>query len=455
MDGRCEPTGSDTRMVPHGIVSASACFNFFPEQAATCPVDEGALVETQRGNWVDLAYPPLFYQAMSFFVGPDMQTSVLMMRAVNIALHVAVAIALFLLLPRALRPPLIWGMAISIVPLGMFLVASVNPSAWALTSASGLWLAALGWFSQSGWRRWGLGALATVLLIIGAGARADAAVYSVLALLAAAVLAFRATRRYAALLLLPAVLSIMAVVAFLSTGQSQALDSGASETPRFPFSTLVFLNLRTLPDLWVGVFGDFGIGGLGWLDTDMPGTTSLTAGALFAALAFWGLRRGDARKWLALAGIGLSLVVLPMYMLVLNDALVGEWVQPRYIYPLIIMFGGIALTGFPRPALGLRRMQLVVIGVGLAVANSLGLHANMRRYITGTDVSNFNLDAAREWWWNAPITPMAVWLAGSLCFALALAVLVWVAERASAAEPAAGASPAIFGEQPRPVPKQV
>jgi hypothetical protein len=179
-----------------------------------------------------------------------------------------------------------------------------------------------------------------------------------------------------------------------------------------------------LPQLWAGVFG---VWGLGWLDTFMPGVVWVTTLTVFGAIAFWGLRVGDARKWLALGGVGAGLVVVPLYILVHDGVLVGAGVQPRYIYPMIVIFGGVAVVGFLRANLGLRPLQLIVAGTGLAVANSIALHVNMRRYITGADVLNFNLNSRIEWWWETPLSPMLVWFAGSAAFALAIASLVWIA----------------------------
>lgn len=420
VQGQCELTDSDARAVPEAIFDVSACYVFASDRSAACPVDEGSITETLRGNWVDEAYPPLFYWAMSAFVGPDIQTSVLLMRAANVMLYVGLITALFFTLPQALRPPLAWGTMISIAPLGMFLVASVNPSAWAVISASGLWVAAWGWFVQSGWRKWAVGTLAATFLILGAGARADAAIFGVLALVVAAVLAFERTRRYFAHLIPVVVLAVGAVVAFFSTGQSSSLASDtAPQDGSMPISTLTFTNLQRLPDLWAGAFDH-----LGWLDTEMPAITSVTAVALFSAIVFWGLRSGGPRKWLAIAGLTASLVIVPMAMLLLNDVVVGQWVQSRYIYPMIIMLGGVALVGLARPTLGLRRTQLAVVGTALVVAESMALHANIRRYTTGADVLNFNLNAPIEWWWNTPVQPMTVWLLGTLCFALVLVCLM-------------------------------
>jgi hypothetical protein len=420
--GQCEATDSDRyRMLPSDVMDAALCFKHEPTQAATCPLDPDTMVKTDRGNWYGGAYPPLYYFAMSAFAGEDLSTSIVIMRSTAAVLYVGLLTALFFLLPRPQRVPLVWGAAISIVPLGMFLIPSVNPSGWALLSASGLWVATWGWFDQTGWRKWALGAMAAVFLVVGAGARSDAAVYGGLALVAATVLGFRRDRRFAAETILPAVLLAVAVAFFFSGTQSGIVSSETAQESTLSMSTLAFVDAKLLPELWVGALGYWG---LGWLDTKMPGIVWVTTTALFGAMMFWGLSRGYARKWIALSGVFAALVIVPIYILLHDGVIIGSYVQPRYIYPIIVILGGVALAGFARANLGMRRVHLIVAGGALSLANAVALHVNMRRYITGIDNPNFNLDAPIEWWWGGPISPMTVWSVGSIAFAMALFALV-------------------------------
>lgn len=422
IEGRCETTDSDqVRRLPMDLAEAAQCYAFQPEQSATCPLDEDVMSRTERGNWVDNGYPPVFYGVMTVFVTDDVSVSILMMRAFNALLFVGTLCALFFLLPLRMRPNLVWGSLIAIVPLGMFLIPSANPSSWAILQASGLWLAVWGFFEQTGRRKIGLAVVSTALMIFGAGARSDSAAYGIVALAVAIVLAFRPTKKFLLELLLPAGLAVIAAALFLTSGQSGVLTS-ASESGDLPFTSLLFSNLQELPQLWIGALG---LWGLGWLDTLMPTLVWGTTFGLFAAITFWGLRRGNGRKWLALAGVLAALIVVPLYILMREGILVGSGVQPRYIYPLIVILGGVALVGIREAMLGLSRMQAGVLAAGLVGANSLALHTNLRRYITGDDVSGINLDIGIEWWWNSPISPMGIWILGSAAFAVAIAALLW------------------------------
>ncbi|MDR7185328.1 hypothetical protein J2X85_002362 [Microbacterium trichothecenolyticum] len=423
VDSRCEEgTSATERRIPQDVVSASACYAFHPDLTATCDLDDRRLIATERGNWNGEAYPPLFYSAMSVFVGPDVSASIAAMRIANSVLFVGVLTTLAVLLPGKVRRAALWGSAITIVPLGMFLIPSVNPSSWAILSATGVWAATWGFFEQRGVRKILLGVLVVALTLLGGGARSDAAVYAAAALVAGSVLAFRRDRRFALNAILPLALLVVCAGLFLSAGQSAIVSGETSVTSPYATSTLIFLNVKALPGLWAGAFGTWG---LGWLDTVLPEIVWVTALGVFVALGFHGLRAGGWRKRTALAGIAFCLIAIPMYILVHDGVVVGSGVQPRYIYPLLVILGGIAVVGFASDRLDLTRLQLLVVGLGLTVANSVALHVVLRRAVTGVDVPNFNLDGEIDWWWQLPFGPMAVWVVGSLMMALALGSALW------------------------------
>lgn len=425
IDGRCEMTADDTtRELPGDVVQAASCFAFHSGQAASCPLDETTMKPTIRGNWLDNGYPPVFYATMSAFVGTDLSVSVILMRSLNAVLFVGVLAALFFLLPHRLRHLLVWGALVAVVPLGAFLIPSVNPSSWSIIQASGLWLATWGFFVQTGRRKIGLAAVAVALMVMGAGARSDSAAYGILAVAVAVVLGWRRDKRFLIELALPVALVVIAAALFLTSGQSGVLTA---ETERTQSTySLIVANLQLLPQLWVGALGSWG---LGWFDTPMPPLVWVTSIVVVAGVVFWGLKKGTPRKWLALLGVAAGLIVVPLYILVREGLLVGTGVQPRYVYPMMIIFIGVALVGFRNAKLSMSRMQLAIVVAGLSVANSLALHVNMRRYITGLDGTGINLDRDAEWWWNTPVSPMTVWIAGSVAFALALALFAWIASQ--------------------------
>lgn len=420
-EGLCEPASvSDERKVPAELVQASSCFAFKAHQSASCPEQPASvLLQSNRGNFHDHGYPTVFFSIMGIFASDHLSSSILMMRMFNALLYVALASATFVLLSPSRRGALLWGNLIVLVPLGLFLIPSVNPSSWAITSAATLWAALLGYFEATDRKKkFALGVLAIISMLVGAGARADAAVYGALTLVVVSIIASRRTRSFAISAILPVALLFVAVAFFFTSGQAGAANPGsfdgtASNNSLF---ALALKNLQLLPQLWVGAFGYIG---LGWLDTTMPEIVWVSSVAVFCAVTFRGICAPQWRKGLALSLVAAALVVVPMYILLHDRVTVGAFVQPRYIFPLIITFSGLCLVQFGRDRHSLSRVQLGVVVSLLSVANSVGLHTNIARYVTGLP-GGINLDNGIQWWWSLPFGPMWAWIGGSLLFAIAL-----------------------------------
>jgi len=428
-EGLCEKGDKpDERRVPATLLEYSGCYAFKPTASADCAQKPSSvLVNTSRGNF-NASYPPLFYGALSIFASADVASSILLMRAANALLFTSVWTALFFALRPGSRGPLLWSGLATIVPLGMFLIPSVNPSSWAVMSAMGLWIALTAlWRERARNRLILLGSLAVAMLLAASGARSDAAAYSATAAVIAVVLSLPTkwkNRRNLVLLAASVGAVIVAAAFFSSSGQSSVLSLNTTPDVQRNLPDTIALalaNLVLLPELWAGALGT---SGLGWLDTKLPGSVWVPTLLVFAGLLFWGLKVMTKRKAVSLILLLLGLIAVPLYVLVKDNVMVGAGVQPRYVLPLIIIFIGVALFGFASDNLGLSRLQGVIVGVLLVVANTVALHTNIRRYVTGIDRQGANLDSQAEWWWQGTLSPMGTWTVGVLAFAIAMAGLV-------------------------------
>jgi hypothetical protein len=358
---------------------------------------------------------------MSIFASTNADASILAMRIANAVLFVGLLTALAALLPPGLRRAAVLPIAVTAVPLGMFLIPSVNPSSWALLSGAGLWVAMVGFVgAQERWRQVALGALTVVFTVVGAGARGDSAAYAGLAIVVALILTFERGRDWYRGLALGAALSVIAAIIFLNAGQSGgvAVDDASPITLR-----LIVENLLALPTLWFGVLGSWN---LGWLDTAMPALVWAGTFVVFIGFVFSGLRRMSPRKGIVVALAGAALVAVPMYIMVNEGSYVGAGVQPRYTYPLMVIFAGLAAWHGRRFVPTFSRIQWALIAILLSMSNAVALFFNIKRYVTGLEVGGYNLESAPEWWWPwLGVGPYWVWLVGSLSFAAAIAVIVW------------------------------
>jgi len=423
----CAPGAAESeRLVSPDLFSSAYCFVAGPGVSADCQrflPDQGEVLRpTERGNFEQL-YPPVYYFAMSAFAGHDIQISVLTIRIVNSVLFVGLVTLLCFLLPARRRPTLVAAIAVTVVPLGMFLIPSTNPSSWAILSASTLWIALLGYYESRGWRRIALGAVAVLALVVGAGARADSAIYAGVAIVAVVVLCASRTRDFLLASILPAVLGVVALALFLSAGQSSAASTGLVDNtqPVYNNYTLLIGNLLELPWLLTGPFGTWK---LGWLDTLLPAFVPFAAVAALGVALLAGIADRGRRKTIVALFVLVLVVLVPFYLLYSSDAIVGTQVQPRYVLPLIILLVGIVLLRVAETPVPTPRWQAWFVAAALTLANSVALHTNLRRYTTGVDAIGGNLDNGPEWWWTLPVSPMGVWAIGTLALG---ATLFWLA----------------------------
>ena len=446
-EGLCGPGTTDERRAIPDKIEQSICYAHKTSKSAACQgddfLDPGYTLEDSRRVNSNAQYPTGYYFWSSFFASDNIAVSTLALRFAQALFFTVLSVTLWLLLPRRNRAALVGGIAVTFVPLGMFLIPSVNPSGWAIASAALLLPALTGYLTATARKqRIALGAFAVLAALLGLGARGDSAAYTVVAVLAAVVLSFELTMQYALRAILPAVIVVAAAVAFLTAGQTGLALDGMTPpgNEAMPAHKLLFENFVSLPELFAGVLGqNFDSSeytGLGWLDTPMPGlvwgvTTLVFAGVLFIALYRLGWRRA-----LALSGIALATFAIPFYILMQSEVLVGYQVQPRYVMPLIVLLVAAALTpalvrgeAEPwQPQSRITQVHLWIIAVLLSVANCVALFSNMRRYVSP---GNFNLNDA-AWWWRAVPSPMLVWFVGSAAFAGLALLLVLVLRRSRA-----------------------
>lgn len=423
------------RIVSERLADSSSCFLHKPTKSAQCQLDDLKMKSYDRGNFYG-EYPPIFYSVMGLFAGTDIAHSVLLMRLVNSVLFVVLSFFVVLLMPVGNRGPIIWGGLATFVPLGIFLVTSVNPSGWAIQVGLLLWASLWGYLStEKTLHRISLGIISLLLAFMGAGARGDSAVYVALAAIFALVLTIQKNKSWLRLSLLPLFLFFVGIYFFLTTGQGTgAATATASQSLMGATATvsggqqansdsigLLLSNLMDLPWLWTGGTGTWG---LGWLDTHPPKAVWVLMIGVISALVFWGIRVMTTRKALLMLVTLAVMTAVPLYVLQGKGVRVGEFVQPRYLLPLLIIFVCISLYGFTNDNLGIRRLQAGIIFAAIAISNSLALHTNLRRYVTGMGDGGFNLNQNIEWWWATQITPMLVWSIGSIGFGLLL-VCIW------------------------------
>lgn len=424
LQGMCEGSpspGNGTMLVAKGLLE-SQCYAHHAEVSAGCQestdiLHNKELVETVRGNF-NGGYPPLFYGFMHLFASENIASSVLAMRLVNALIFVTMAAAAWLCSPIVSRASQKIFWLISLVPLGMFLLPSVNPSSWTIM---GIGFSAVGLFGYlvSNENPIKNTVNATVFVagtIMASGARADGAIYSILVILAVGIITHNFWRNHIRRIILPILLIPIALLLYSSGSQASVASQGFGQDifpDRTDFSVFA-VNLLTLPDLFVGVFGTWG---LGWLDTPMPQSVWAFGAASFVGVVVVSWQRMNKVATLVTAGLLVIMAALPLYVLQRSLAHVGELLQPRYLLPLYVLLGFIALLTFEEGMFNISKFTKTLLVLCLSAANSMALYVNIDRYVHGASIKTGpNLDIGAEWWWDSAPAPMFVFIAGSLAF---------------------------------------
>lgn len=435
--GESETTDGRVVEVP-ALVANPSCFAFVPTESGACQLPlAGRTATTEALD--NGTYPGGFYRVMHLFVRDSVPESVVAMRIVNVTLAALLLGAIAMLTTTAVRRLMVLTLVPVLIPLGWFILASVNPSSWALSGLTTWGFALHTLFLVDGRRRRvAAGVLGALGLVVALSARGDAPVYAGTITVAVCVLHWRTLWADKRLVAIPALVAAVCLWRVLAAAQVASIAGASAETER-TLDQVVPNLLLEWPALFSGMFG-YGFG-LGWLDTSVNSVTAYPVALVIGFLGLTGLGRMAGPKAIAAVVIFLPMLVVPVLTLYRTRLIVGESVQPRYILPLMPMLLAILLVDrVGDRTVRLSRVQAVLIWLALTVATAAAIYANARRYVTGIDGPTM-IDSL-EWWWESAPSPGVVTVIGGLAFAMFAAPMVVMHWRRTPSLPQVGPAPA-------------
>jgi hypothetical protein len=432
VDGICDPefAGDGYGKTPTPLSPSAICFAFKSDQSAACQANmfdwQDKKLSGSRTN-EEGRFPNGFYWTLNFLIGDNTLNSAMLMRIFNSLLAVSLLFMTAIFATPRSRVSLIASWAVVSVPLAMFTIASTNPSSWSIIGIGTYWVSLLSYL-RSKTLKYSIinGILLFISGLIAIQSRSEASPYLILSTLIVFIIHFNWKELFSLnkRFILPTIVVLLAFYEFLTTpstlGWSTGLPGG---DPNRSSRELWFRNISDWPTFITGSLGGWP---LGWLDVPMPSMVYFCAMFAFIGVLFTGLLNLNWRKSIAILLIVSTLVILPLRILALGKNYVGENVQPRYFLPLLFLLVGIAVFS-PKnvEAFYLSYAQVIVAAFFVTSAHAFALHFTMRRYLTGSDVVDWNLNKSVEWWWSFMPSPMASWALASLGFAVALSVGLW------------------------------
>jgi len=444
-DERCLPTSagerSDFALVPSPIgnincyvydtVSSSAsCLNrVLPGSPNVFDVVETNILRS-RAN--------LYYATMNLLVTDDVAQTVARIRVTNALTVLAMVLLTALVAGPRIRTAFLVTWLVASLPLGLFMVTSVNTTAWGIAGLGTIWANGLTLLRGRGLRRrLAAGALAAIGWVLAVGSRTEALPHLAFVMTAVVVLAilddrellqrtaaaFRRRHLATRLLLAGGIGATLVWVGRIAGSRTFAKlfgdfqggwDRLVARDIGNPFFTLIM----DIPTFWVGVLGSWN---LGWLDTRVTPMGSVPTMAVYVALLTLGLMGASRARMASASIVALGMLLLPLLSLIPIARMVNEEIQARHFIALTYVLLGIALTrDRTSPPIHIGRGMYVIMSLALGAAHAAALWMNIGRYTVGfTEFLFVPIGREPEWWWSSAPAPFTVWAAGSSAFLVA------------------------------------
>jgi hypothetical protein len=442
-EGRCEyvddsiESHSTAVIVPHVM---DVCFIFYSEQSGDCSRDP-------RSDQPELVsntglYPTLFYSTHNLLVSDKTQVSGLSMRLLNSLIACFVLFMAIVLSPLKMRASGLIPFAVTLIPLAMFLIPSLNPSSWAYVGVGFAWIFHLNAisitdFSVTKAKRFRLAnwIMFVFCSALAMGSRWDSMFFACLSIICVFLIARSERIKLDRIsIIVPTLVLTLGISLLLNHYWLTALSGGSVFGNPDSISsgwTVGYRNLHNIVNLIGLPAGIFGLGwGIGWLDTPLPTIVGLIGISSYGFFLLESIPYRLKSHYFLMLFLWITSAGILMYYLWGSSIVVGEVVQPRYILPMLPLILGIGLFSSKFDSFLEAKMwaRFVVIGALITISHSVGLWTNIRRYTLGLETNQgYNLSSPTtpiEWWWRWAPSPNIVFLVGAISFLIFIFTLL-------------------------------
>ena len=372
-------------------------------------------------------YPSSFYRVMNIFVTSHPTLSVLAMRLVNGLIAVALFAGVLMVSKRRERLAWLTGYIFTLLPMTLYLTASIHPSGWAVTGTSTSWLFLHSAIStpreQKKERNWSIALWVFSSLLVFAS-RYDAFMFVLFSNFVVIVVAFKIFERFRSFYLATA--AVLGSVALYLTSRVNHMVSWIFdfplEQPQGWNKTSTWLTHYLIETPWV-VIQSLGVEklgmGLGYIQSvTLPGGVWIFGIALLGSVLIVSAIRCSVEQVVFLI---VSYLLLAFVILSFNGRLDRDLLKlsGRYVLPIFSFIVGysIYLSKSPFQLIEIRRLRTVLIS-SLSVIHALSLYAVTETNVDGQSLSlePIHLDSNGWWWTGFPIGPNFLVIIGTISF---------------------------------------
>ena len=389
--------GATCETVPLRLVEIGKCYFKDPETISTCEKSIPKYEVSPERIYNDNSY----YNFLANFVSLEsIDKSTIQIRLVNSFLSAISILFLVLLTSRLIYLPIMISWLVVNIPLGFFILSSVNPSSWIYIFSFLFLPLTYRIFTEKNQIYLFITKFLILVLscLLALNARPDTLLFATI---------FGTTLLpvfFSSKIKKPGIrIAIYLSTLFISTYLMLSIWS-RSNLVNFRESKISSWEIITsLPSITTGVFGGWGLGSL---ETTMPPVTYVGSFVIVLALLFYGLRFINLPEAVSIFLIGLFAFIVPFFVLLRSNLRVGEWYQPRYILPIFYVLIGLSLIVIFRSFH--EKSLLIIINFVFFLSSitfTFALHTFYRRYVAGLDNFNLFFEKTNSWWWEFPIFP--------------------------------------------------
>jgi len=395
-----------------------SCYLHDADQSANCLKKQEEIYRELSG-FNELS----FYNFFSYFVADNIEYSVILMRLINVFIFSICILFSYLYLRQDIFIGTMFSFMVVGLPLGLYLATSISTSSWVVLGAIFFVPFLIEIFSNLSTRAIPLVLLTIMLIYLYTGSRQDGILFLGISLVSSAPIMIREilnlkflsklkkNRDYIRLVWMTSIFVVLYGVYFVSLeiGKRAGLGSYAS--------TQAVTNWDIAYRFTSLISGALGAWGLGSLEVDMPDIVTFSSIIIFFSVIFISLKQSTVETKLTLTLYSYFLIYVIWMFLYKSQLFVGQWLQPRYIIPIMFSLVSLSFVGIKPESYKSYTPQIRIIIFLSTICFAFSLHTNLRRYTHGLDQLYVNLDKNNEWWWDfLPISPMQVVFIGILSY---------------------------------------